>query len=70
MELYLRITELFLEAGNILEADRYVKRASLLQQDVKEDSGTLLLKYSVNLKKFSFICLHVLKFFEKIDFLV
>uniref|UniRef100_A0A1I8BYM7 COP9 signalosome complex subunit 4 n=1 Tax=Meloidogyne hapla TaxID=6305 RepID=A0A1I8BYM7_MELHA len=46
MELYLRITELFLEAGNILEADRHVKRASLLQQDVKEDGGVLLLKYS------------------------
>ena len=47
MELYLRITELFLEAGNILEADRHVKRASLLQQDVK-DNGGLLLRYSVN----------------------
>ncbi|CAK5113725.1 unnamed protein product [Meloidogyne enterolobii] len=45
MELYLRITELFLEAGNILEADRHVKRASLLQQDVK-DNGGLLLRYS------------------------
>lgn len=45
MELYLRITELFLEAGNIEEADRHVKRASLLQQDVKEDA--LVLKYKV-----------------------
>lgn len=45
MELYLRITELFLEAGDVNEADRHVKRASLLQQDVKEE--TLVLKYKV-----------------------
>lgn len=46
MELYLRITELFLEAANVEEADRHTKRASLLQQDVKEES--LILKYKVN----------------------
>ncbi|KAL3082695.1 hypothetical protein niasHS_010497 [Heterodera schachtii] len=43
MELYLRITELFLEADNVEEADRHVKRASLLQQDVKEEA--LVIKY-------------------------
>jgi hypothetical protein len=46
MNLYLRITELFLDADNIVEADRHVKRASLLQQDVKDDLG-ILLKYKV-----------------------
>ena len=45
MELYLRITELFLAANNIGEAEKNVKRASLLQQDVKDD--VMLLKYKV-----------------------
>uniref|UniRef100_A0A914H5Z9 COP9 signalosome complex subunit 4 n=1 Tax=Globodera rostochiensis TaxID=31243 RepID=A0A914H5Z9_GLORO len=45
MKLYLQITELFLEAGNVEEADRHVKRASLLQQDVKDEG--LVIRYKL-----------------------
>uniref|UniRef100_A0A183BMV1 PCI domain-containing protein n=1 Tax=Globodera pallida TaxID=36090 RepID=A0A183BMV1_GLOPA len=39
------ITELFLEADNVEEADRHVKRASLLQQDVKDEG--LVIRYKL-----------------------
>jgi hypothetical protein len=47
MNTYLRIAELCIEANNIDDAEAQINRASLLQNEVKDES--LIIKYKVSM---------------------
>lgn len=48
MNTYLRIAELSLDADNIDDAETQINRASLLQNDVKDESQIVKYKVSLN----------------------